>query len=231
MIHGKKARPIQKDGTLQRVLVGGLGPAPTVGHPWVGPPGASTCNEHAAFSSGCGPYLVRMIHGKKARPIQKDGTLQRVLVGGLGPAPTVGHPWVGPPGASTCNEHAAFSSGCGPYLVRMIHGKKARPIQKDGTLQRVLVGGLGPAPTVGHPWVGPPGASTCNEHAAFSSGCGPCVTRGSARQAYLVRMIHGKKARPIQKDGTLQRVLVGGLGPSTNRGSPVGRPARRFHMQ
>jgi hypothetical protein len=23
---------------------------------------------------------------------------------------------VGPPGASTCNEHAAFSSGCGPYL-------------------------------------------------------------------------------------------------------------------
>ena len=25
-----------------------------------------------------------------------------------------------------------------PYLVRMIHGKKARPIQKDGTLQRVL---------------------------------------------------------------------------------------------
>ncbi len=97
--------------------------------PWVGPPGASTCNEHAAFSSGCGPYLVRMIHGKKARPIQKDGTLQRVtvLVGGLGPAPTAGHPWVGPPGASTCNEHAAFSSGCGPYLVRMIHGILKRP--------------------------------------------------------------------------------------------------------
>jgi hypothetical protein len=47
----------------------------------------------------------------------------------------MGHPWVGPPGASTCNEHAAFSSGCGPYLVRMIHGQKARPIQKDGTLQ------------------------------------------------------------------------------------------------
>ncbi len=94
-----------------------------------------------------------MIHGKKARPIQKDGTLQRVLVGGLGPAPTVRHPWVGPPGASTCNEHAAFSSGCGPYLVRMIHGKKARPIQKDGTLQRVLVGGLGPAraPAAGRP--------------------------------------------------------------------------------
>ena len=64
-----------------------------------------------------------------------------------------GHPcqWVDPPGASTCNEHAAFSSGCGPYLVRMIHGKKARTIQKDGTLQRVQVGGLGPAPTAGHP--------------------------------------------------------------------------------
>ena len=106
----------------------------------------------------------------------------------------------------------------------MIHGKKARPIQKDGTLQRVLVarGGLGPAPTVGPPWVGPPGASTCNEHAAFSSGCGPC----------LVRMIHGKKARPIQKDGTLQRVLSGGwTWACTNRGSPVGRPARRFQMQ
>ena len=123
----------------------GAGPSP--------PTSASKCNEHAAFSSssGCGPYLVRMIQGKKARPIQKDGTLQRVLVGGPGPAPTGGHPWVGPPGASTCNEHAAFSSGCGPYLVRMIHGKKARPIQKDGTLQRVLVGGPGPAPTVGRP--------------------------------------------------------------------------------
>ena len=106
-----------------------------------------------------------------------------MLVGGLGPAsaPTVRHPWVGPPGASTCNERAAFSSGCGPYLVRMIHGKKARPIQKDGTLQRVLVGGLGPAPTVRHPWVGPPGASTCNEHAAFSSGCGPCLVPASQR--------------------------------------------------
>ena len=82
----------------------GAGPSP--------PTSASKCNEHAAFSSssGCGPYLVRMIQGKKARPIQKDGTLQRVLVGGPGPAPTVGHPWVGPPGASTWNEHAAFSS-------------------------------------------------------------------------------------------------------------------------
>ena len=113
----------------------GAGPSP--------PTSASKCNEHAAFSSssGCGPYLVRMIHGKKARPIQKDGTLQRVLVGGPGPAPTVGHPWVGPPGASTCNEHAAFSSGCGPYLVRMIHGKKARPIQKDGTFNTARAGG------------------------------------------------------------------------------------------
>ena len=152
MIHGKKARPIQKDGTLQRVLVGGpqAGPAPAV-LPWVDPPGASTCNEPAAFSSGCASYLVGMIHGKMARPIQKDGTLQRLLVGGPGPAPAVGHPWVGPPGASTCNEHAAFSSGCAPYLVRMIHGKMARPIQKDGTLQRVLVGGPQPAPAVGRP--------------------------------------------------------------------------------
>ena len=60
-------------------------------------------------------------------------------------------PWGDPPGASTCNDHAAFASGCGPYLVRMSHGKKARPIQKDGTLQRVLLGGLGPAPAVGRP--------------------------------------------------------------------------------
>ena len=88
---------------------------------------------------------------RKARPIQKDGTLQRFLLSGLGPAPTVGQPWGDPPGASTCDDHAAFASGCGPYLVRMIHGKKARPIQKDGTLQRVLVGGLGPAPAVGRP--------------------------------------------------------------------------------
>ena len=35
-------------------------------------------------------------------------------------------------------------------------------------------------------------------------------------------------ARPIQKDGTLQRVLVGGLGPAA---PPVDRPARRFHTQ
>ena len=88
------------------------------------------CNDHAAFASGCGPYLVRMIHGKKARPIQKDGTLQRFLLSGLGPAPTVGQPWGDPPGASTCDDHAAFASGCGPDLVRMIHGKKARTIQK-----------------------------------------------------------------------------------------------------
>ena len=59
----------------------------------------------------------------------------------------MGQPWGDPPGASTCNDHGAFkfASGCGPYLVRMIHGKKARPIQKDGTLQRFLLGGLGPA--------------------------------------------------------------------------------------
>ncbi len=92
-----------------------------------------------------------MIHGKKARPIQKDGTLQRFLLSGLGPAATVGQPWGDPQGASTCDDHAAFASGCGPDLVRMMHGKKARTIQKDGTLQRVQVGGLGPAPTVGRP--------------------------------------------------------------------------------
>ena len=64
--------------------------------------------------------------------------------------------------------------------------------------------------------------SPCNDHAAFSSGCGP----------YLVRMIHGKKARPIQKDGTLQRFLSAGwTWACTNRGSAVGRPARRFRMQ
>ena len=81
----------------------------------------------------------------------KAPSMERFLLGGLGPAPTVGQPWGDPPGASTCNDHAAFASGCDPYLVRMIHGKKAPPIQKDGTLQRVLVGGLGPAPTVGRP--------------------------------------------------------------------------------
>ena len=64
----------------------------------------------------------------------------------LGPAPPVGQPWGDPPGASTCNDHAAFSSGCGPYLVRMIHGASDCPIANDGALQRLLVGGLGPAP-------------------------------------------------------------------------------------
>jgi hypothetical protein len=39
----------------------------------------------------------------------------------------------------------------GLIKVRMIHAKKARPIQNDGTLQRLLVGGLGPAPAVGRP--------------------------------------------------------------------------------
>jgi hypothetical protein len=53
-------------------------------------------------------------------------------------------PWVDPPGASTRKAHAACSSDCGPYLVRMIQGASDCPIANDGTLQRVLVGGLGP---------------------------------------------------------------------------------------
>ncbi len=60
----------------------------------------------------------------------KDGTLQRFLLGGLGPAPAVGQPpWGDPPGASTCTgkAHAAFASGCGPYLVRMIHAIRFDP--------------------------------------------------------------------------------------------------------
>ena len=75
----------------------------------------------------------------------------------------------------------------------------------------------------GHPWVrvDAPGASTPKAHAAFSSGCGPC----------LVRMSHGARARPIQKDGTLQRFLLGGLGPAPTVGQPCGDPPRRFHMQ
>ena len=144
----------------------GTVPSPFLDGPKSAPPPAAA-RVHLCASIGVtgyprserDPRLVRMIHGKKARPIQEDGTLRRGPVGGLGPAPNRGSPvagpGVGPPGASTCNEHAAFSSGCGPDLVRMIHGKKARPIQKDGTLQRVPVGGLGLAPTVGHPWVGP----------------------------------------------------------------------------
>ena len=66
---------------------------------------------------------------------------------------------------STCNDHAAFASGCGPYLVRMIHGARARPIQKDGTLQRFLLGGLGPA-AVGRPAV---------ETSVVCIGVGSCV--------------------------------------------------------
>jgi hypothetical protein len=132
----------------------------------------------------------------------------------LGLAPAVGHPWVDPPGASTCKAHAAFSPGCGPYLVRTVHNARARPIQNDGTLQRLLVGRLG----LDQPW----------------------VTRRSTRQALPharhMRLshrgtVHGARARPIQNDGTLQRLLVGRLRPGTSRGSPVGRPARRFHMQ
>jgi hypothetical protein len=40
-------------------------------------------------------------------------------------------------------------------------------------------------------------------------------------------MIHGARDRPIPKDGTLQRLLVGGLGPAP----AVGLPARRFHAR
>jgi hypothetical protein len=78
----------------------------------------STCNDHAAFSSGCGPYLVRMIHGKKARPIQKDGTLQRFLLGGLGPAPTVGQPWGDPPLKPAWFASESARACCPMYLPR-----------------------------------------------------------------------------------------------------------------
>ena len=141
--HGATHRPIHNDGRRSH----SRWVDPHVGyvqaHPRSDPRAGytHTVTAHAAFSSGCGPYLARMIHGARARPIQKDGTLQRFLLDGLGPAPTVGQPWGDPPGASTCNDHAAFASGCGPYLVRMIHGARARPIQKDGTLQRFLLGG------------------------------------------------------------------------------------------
>ena len=47
--------------------------------------------------------------------------------------------------------HAAFSSGCVPYLMRMIHGATDSPIANHGALQRLLVGGLGPAPAMGRP--------------------------------------------------------------------------------
>jgi hypothetical protein len=114
---------------------------------------------------------VRMIHGARARPIQKDGTLQRFLLGGHGPAPTVGQPWGDPPGASACNDHAAFASGCGPYLVRMIHGARARPIQKDGTLQRFLLGGHGPQCTNRGSAEGRPAVET----SVVCIGVGSCV--------------------------------------------------------
>ena len=93
-----------------------------------------------------------MIQGASDGPIANDGALQRLLLGGLRPAPPVGpsHAWVdpGPPGASTRKAHAACSSDCGPHLVRMIQGASDCPIANDGALQRLLVGGLGPAPRV-----------------------------------------------------------------------------------
>ena len=121
---------------------------------------------------------MRMIHGKKARPIQKDGTLQRFLLSGLGPAPTVGQPWGDPPGASTCDDHAAFASGCGPYLVRMIHGASDCPIANDGALKRLLVGasGLGAAPAA------PVGRHARRFHTLIGLGPGHgTILRGSAR--------------------------------------------------
>ena len=42
-------------------------------------------------------------------------------------------------------------------------------------------------------------------------------------------MIHGKKARPIQKDGTLQRFLLPGHADGTDRrAGPLGRPTATF---
>ena len=123
-----------------------------------------------------------------------------------------------------CHHQAAslpLPSSCGPYLVRMIDGPKGPADTKGRDLTGLLVGGLWPAQTVGHPWVGPPGASTCNEHAAFSSGCGP----------YLVRTIDGQKGPADTKGRDLTARAGGWTWACTNRGSAVGRPARRFHMQ
>ena len=45
------------------------------------------------------------------------------------------------PGGSTRKAHAAFSSGCGPYPTRMIHGASDCPIPNHGAFYRLLVGG------------------------------------------------------------------------------------------
>ena len=99
----------------------------------------TTCNDHAAFASGCGPYLVRTIHGKKARPIQKNGTLQRVLVGGLGPAPTVGQPWGGPPAVweTPFSAHLRRSTPDG----RRCRGPKGRGSRCEAARAAIRFGG------------------------------------------------------------------------------------------
>ena len=92
-------------------------------------PGVDPLHTHkinATFPSGCGPYLTRLIHGASDCPIANHGELYRLLVGGLGPAPPVGHPWVDPPGAwsrgSTRKAHGILSSAVG-----MAVGHAGRP--------------------------------------------------------------------------------------------------------
>jgi len=68
-----------------------------------------------------------MTHGKKARTIQKDGTLQRVLVGGLrvGPAQPCHRAWVDPRGASTRKAHAF-----GPEFRAKVRKPPSNPRQR-----------------------------------------------------------------------------------------------------
>lgn len=85
-------------------------------------------------------------------------------------------PWGGPPGASPRKAHAACSAGCVPGLMRMIHGASDCPIANDGAWQRVLVGGLGPAPAV------PVGRHARRFHTLIGLGPGHgTILRGSAR--------------------------------------------------
>ena len=128
--------PIPNHRAFYRLLVGGRGPAPPLGpsHPWPGvdPPGGSTRKAHAAFSSGCVPGLMRMIHGASDSPIGNHRALQRLLpvVDGLGPAPPVGRPGRRFHPQDTCG----FLIG-GPCLMRMIHGASDSPIPNHRALQ------------------------------------------------------------------------------------------------
>jgi len=163
-----------------------------------------------------------MIQGAGCCPFANHAAFYRLLVGGLGPAPPVGHPWVDPPGASTHKAHAACSSGRVPDLMRMIHGASGCPIANHGAFYRLLVGGLGPAPPVGHPWVDP-GARRFHTQGT----CGLLIGPRPGPNASDPRR---KRLSDRQPRGLLP--LAGGwTWARTARGSPVGRPARRFHTQ